>query len=120
MGERFATRAPASDPALAITERLVKPGIAIREQMAERFRKLAVPAEGRELYLAYVELFDPIDSIARERLRAGERHDDGPAKDLEKLMFELGDEQKAAAQRAGLQECAQDFFTAAFGTGSSG
>jgi hypothetical protein len=115
MGQRLERSRPTGGALALTTEGLVRPGIRIRERMADRMRKLSVPAEERALFTAYVELFDPLDSIARERLRAGETGQDARAHDLEDLLVSLGDEQKAAASQAGLTACTKDFFVAALG-----
>jgi hypothetical protein len=120
MGQRLLASRSGGDALALTTNGLVRPGIRIRERMAERMRKLALPAEGAGLFAAYVQLFDPLDSIARERLRAGKAGQEARAHDLETLLVELGDEQKAAAQRAGLHTCAKDFFTAALGGTAGG
>ena len=117
LGERF-KRSPGNGSSLqVITNGLVRPGIKIRERMAARMRRLAQSASDPR-FTAYVDLFDPLDSIARERLRAGLTGQIARARDLERLMVDLGDEQKAAARLAGLPTCTKDFFVAALGAPS--
>lgn len=107
---------PAAPDLLALTtEKLVRPGIAIRAQMARALRRLPPPKRGQESVEAYIELFDPLEELSRLRLRAGVEHDLDQANRAEGLMRELAEEQKAAARLAGLQVCATDFVTAAFG-----
>lgn len=107
---------PATPDLLAVTtERLVRPGIRIRAEMAARLRALPLPDEGRETVQAYLDLFDPLEELARLRLQAGIDRDLEEALRLENLMQEMGEEQQAAARLAGLEVCATNFVLAAFG-----
>ncbi|MDQ2629781.1 MAG: hypothetical protein M3Y75_02230 [Actinomycetota bacterium] len=119
LGRSFLTSSettPASSDLLTLTtEKLVRPGIAIRAQMARELRRLPPPERGRESVEAYIELFDPLEELSRLRLRAGVEHDLDQANRAESLMRELAEEQEAAARLAGLQVCATDFVTTAFG-----
>jgi hypothetical protein len=119
LGKRLRNASPTESGVEFTTKYLVRPGLAIRERMGERMRALGLPAAGRDRYSAYLQLFDPIESVARERLRAGLAGDGAKAHDLEELLIDLGEEQKQAARRAGLRDCAKDFFTA-FASGTSG
>lgn len=103
-----------SDPLTLTTERLIKPGIVIRERLANRLRALPDPQRGAASVTAFLELFDPLEALTRERLRVGREGDLGEAQRLEGLMRGLADEQQAAAQQAGLEACAVDFAAAAF------
>lgn len=106
---------PGEGPLDATTELLIKPGIAIREQMADRLRALPPPTEGADLVAVYVELFDPLETLSYERLRAGRAGDAEEAARFELLMLELAEEQMAAARLAGLDTCAANFVNAALG-----
>jgi hypothetical protein len=103
-----------SDPLTLTTERLIEPGLAIREQLANRLRALPDPQRGAAAVTAFVELFDPLEALTRERLRVGREGNLEEAQRLEELMRGLADEQQAAAQQAGLETCAADFAAAAF------
>ena len=63
---------------------------------------------------AFLELFDPLEALTRERLRVGREGNLQEAQRLEELMRGLADEQQAAAEQAGLEVCAVDFAGAAF------
>jgi hypothetical protein len=94
------------------TEGLVKPGIELIEQDAEKLRRLDAP-DGGEVD-AYVDLFDPILALARERLRAGQAGEFGESRELEKLMIALAEEQRAAARQAGMRACDVDLLATLF------
>ena len=116
LGQRFSQSASAGESLLdSTTALLVAPGIEIRKQMADRLRALPPPEEGAEAVAAYVELFDPLEALSYERLRAGRAGDLEEASRFEGLMLELAREQTAAARLAGLDACAADFVKAAFG-----
>jgi hypothetical protein len=119
LGKRFLRSGINGNPVVAISNELVRPGIAIRERMGNQMRALEAKSPNSR-FGAYVELFDPLDSIARERLRAGLAGNGSRAHDLDQLMVDLGQEQKAAAVRAGIHTCARDFYVAAFGTSPAG
>ena len=112
--EASRSTAGGSDPLTLTTERLIKPGIAIRERLASRLRALPDPQRGAASATAFLELFDPLDALTRERLRVGREGNLQEAQRLEELMRGMADEQQAAAQRAGLETCAVDFAGAAF------
>jgi hypothetical protein len=119
IGRDFARAAidPTTPNLLVVTtERLVKPGIRIRAEMAARLRALPPPDRGEETAQAYLDLFDPLEELARLRLRAGTEGDLEEAQRLEGLMQEMGEEQEAAARLAGLETCATNFVLAAFGS----
>jgi hypothetical protein len=115
LGERFRSAATESDLLKTTTEHLVKPGIVIRARMADRLRGLPAPTQGEEAVAAYVELFDPIEALSRDRLRAGLAGDIEESARFEQLLLSLGEEQTAAARLAGLDACTASFVTAATG-----
>lgn len=122
LGREFAHAevSPTAPDLLAVTtEYLVRPGIAIRARMARRLRGLPPPSKGQASVAAYLELFDPLEALSRERLRAGVQHDLEEAQRLEKLMLVLSEEQQVAAEVAGLDACATDFVGEAFGSKDS-
>lgn len=90
------------------TERLVKPSIPLLEQMGDRQQSLESRANDPAFDL-YANLYDPIVAIARERLKAGQAADPIRSKNLEKLLTNLGLEQRQAAREAGLRDCNLDF-----------
>jgi hypothetical protein len=120
LGRRFSQSGEVTaDPLTLTTEGLIKPGIAIQERLASRLRALGPPQEGAASVRAYLELFDPLDALSRQRLRVGQAGDLDEAQRLERLMQEVGREQQEAATTAGLDTCATDFVGAAFATGAS-
>jgi len=90
------------------TERLVKPSIPLLEQVSDRQQSLE-PRANDPTFDLYANLFDPIVAIARERLKAGQAADPIRSKNLEKLLTNLGLEQRQAAREAGLRDCDIDF-----------
>jgi hypothetical protein len=112
---------PATPDLLAVTtEKLVRPGIAIRARMARQLRSLPPPERGGESVAAYLELFDPLEELSRQRLEAGLERDLDEVRRLEALMQELGEEQEAAARLAGLEACAANFVNAALESPAGG
>lgn len=105
--EAFGEAPPTTILELA-TERLVKPSIPVLERTAKRQQALEPEANNSNFNL-YAELFDPIVAIARERLEAGRAGDAAKSKRLEKLLTDLGLEQRQAARDAGLSDCDIDF-----------
>lgn len=115
LGRKVSTvNAGTSDPLTLTTEQLIKPGLVIRERLANRLRALAGPQRGGASVSAYLELFDPLEALTRQRLQVGREGDLDEARRFEELMQELGEEQQAAARQAGLDVCATDFARAAF------
>jgi hypothetical protein len=97
------------------TENVIKPSIPLLEEMARRQQKLARAARNRDLSL-YADLFDPFIVLTQERLRSGQaviRTDSELERErsteLEDQMTEISEEQRGAARRAGLPDCAVDF-----------
>ena len=119
LGQEFSRSTEVTDPLTLTTEGLIKPGIAIRERLANRLRALPKPQQGDASVAAYLELFDPLEALSRQRLQAGHEEDQDEAQRLEKLMRDLAIEQQAAAREAGLDTCATDFVGAAFALGAS-
>lgn len=120
LGQRFSRSTEvATDPLTLTTEGLIKPGVAIRERLANRLRALPKPQRGGASVAAYLELFDPLEVLSRQRLQAGHEENQDEAQRLEKLMRDLAIEQQAAAREAGLDTCATDFVGAAFALDSS-
>jgi hypothetical protein len=120
LGQRFSRSTEVTtDPLTLTTEGLIKPGIAIRERLANRLRALPKPQRGDASVAAYLELFDPLEALSRQRLQAGHEGDQDEAQRFEKLMRDLAIEQQAAAREAGLSTCATDFVGAAFALGAS-
>ena len=103
-----------SDTLALTTEKLIKPGLAIRERLATRLRALPEPRQGDAGVSAYLELFDPLEALTRQRLQIGREGDLGEARRLEELMQGMAEEQQVAAAQAGLSVCAADFVEAAF------
>ena len=101
LGEEASRPRGSSDPLKLTTEQLIKPGIAIRERLADRLRGLPEPQRGGAAVAAYLELFDPLETLTRLRLQVGREGDLDEARRFEILMQELADEQQAAAEAAG-------------------
>lgn len=118
MGVRFRKIAVVKVNALTLTtDRLVEPAQPILERSARRLRALEpMPADVK--FESYVTLFDPIVSIVRERIRAGDAGDSTRAHELELLMVDLSEIQRRLAHEAGLQACDVDFI-ATFSSGKS-
>jgi 4-amino-4-deoxy-L-arabinose transferase-like glycosyltransferase len=117
LGRRFG-RSDTTDSLARTTDELVRPGLAILESQARQMRAIEPAPEDQDLQ-RYVELFDPILALGRERFRAGRAGELDEARRLEMLGRELGEEQLAAARRAGLRDCEVDvedeLFAAAAG-----
>jgi len=102
---------PGVDSLTLTTQELVKPAIPILERSARRLRALKQKATSVK-FDSYVTLFDPIVSLARDRVRAGEAGDTGRAHTLELLLVELSTLQRSLAREAGLKTCDVDFIEA--------
>jgi hypothetical protein len=112
IGQRFLTSGANLDPLTRTTKLLVEPAIRIRERQARRLRQLGPPPE--PTLQAYLDLFDPIDSLMRMRADAGRTGDVERAHTLEQLILDLGEEQRRDASDAGLNACDANFVRAAF------
>ncbi|HEU4393580.1 MAG TPA: hypothetical protein VFR04_08105 [Solirubrobacterales bacterium] len=109
MGAKFSESPPGGDPLTFTTEELVRPATVILERSARQLRALE-PGSGADSFNAYVDLFDPIMSLARNRVRAGEAGDATRAHELELLLVDLSELQRPLAESAGLKACDVDFF----------
>jgi hypothetical protein len=112
IGQRFLISGASLDPLMRTTKLLVEPAIRIRERQARRLRQLGPPPD--PALQAYLDLFDPIDSLMRMRAEAGRAGDVERAHTLEQLILDLGDEQRRDASDAGLNACDANFVRSAF------
>lgn len=117
MGAKFGQAPPKTDPLEYTTRELVKPAIGILEESARDLRALQPQAESPN-FDAYVELFDPILALARDRVATGLAGDEARAHELELQMVKLSELQRPLAKSAGLTTCDVDFFEA-FANGPS-
>ena len=62
------------------------------------------------MFSTYIGLFEPVLSLAYQRLAAGEAPDDGTAHEIETLIGSLTSEQARLAASLGLTACETDFF----------
>ena len=112
MGTRFRQTPHAGVNALTLTTRnLVKPAIPILEASSRRLRALK-PGAASVKFDSYVTLFDPIVSLVRDRVQAGEAGDSSRAHELELLLIDLSALQRGLASEAGLKTCDIDFIEA--------
>lgn len=110
MGDRFRALTGVKVRAITLTtQRLVKPALPVIERSARRLRALEPEAASID-FESYVSLYDPIASIVRERIRAGEAGDSNGAHKLELILLDLSDIQQRLAREAGLQACDVDFI----------
>jgi hypothetical protein len=110
MGARFRKIPKVEINALTLTtQELVKPALPILEASARRLRALQPDAASLK-FDSYVTLFDPIVSIVRNRVEAGEAGDSARAHELELLMVDLANLQRRLAREAGLKTCDVDFI----------
>ncbi len=98
-------------PDQGIDRGLVRPGIRILEREDAALAKLN-PTPESAVFSAYVGLFEPVLSLAHQRLEAGESLDYGTAHELEILIGSLTGEQTKLAASIGLVGCETDFFKA--------
>jgi hypothetical protein len=96
------------DPSEVITETVVRPGLRILEQQAQDLRAIAPPEGQNEALDTYLGLYDVIDGLLRRRLNTESLAE---AQNLELLITEVGDEQRAAAKTYGFDACATNFLT---------
>ena len=109
MGARFREIPQVEVDALTLTTReLVKPAVPILESNAAKLRTLRPQAN--VTFDSYVALFDPIVSVVRERVEAGEAGDSTRAHELELVLIDLSDLQRSLAREAGLKTCDVDFI----------
>jgi hypothetical protein len=111
---------PDSNALSAITESLVRPGIAILSQEAARLRALQPRPDDSDLN-RYLGLFDPILVLAQQRLQlaAQPRPDIERAHNTETDIGSLEDAQATYAKSFGFKVCGTGFF-AALGNSPSG
>jgi len=121
MGTEFSTEPDPTEGtsgALDLTTRkLIKPAIPIVEDAARRLRALRPQADSVR-FDSYVNLFDPVTAILRERVEAGEAGDPTRARELELQLIDLSDLQRRLAREAGLEDCDVDFIQAFAGGGA--
>lgn len=111
MGAEFREIPQVGVDALTLTTReLVKPAVPILESNARKLRTLQAGAS--VAFDSYVALFDPIVSVVRERVRAGEGGDGERAHELELVLSDLSNLQRSLAREAGLRTCDVDFIQA--------
>jgi hypothetical protein len=110
---RLEEAAKTQDFLTATTNALVIPGTRIRADMADHLRRLELPADSQP-FETYLALFDPINSLARQRIAAGKAKNEAKSRELERLAVGTADEQAKAASDAGLRDCSKDFIRTAF------
>jgi hypothetical protein len=110
MGAEFSASASnlTSDALTLTTQNLIKPAIPIVDRSSRRLRSLRPEARSVR-FDAYVNLFDPILALLRERVTAGEEGDPTRAHELELQLIDLSALQRSLARRAGLKTCDVDF-----------
>jgi hypothetical protein len=110
LGRRFSSAAnPNPSDALELAIKgFVKPGIPILEREARQLQRLK-PVAANPDFDRYVDLFDPIDALAHELVHAGATGNDDAARRIQRLMTDLGDDQRALARQLGLRACDVDF-----------
>jgi hypothetical protein len=94
-----------------ITEGLVRPAIGILEREGADLEGLH-PKPESATFSTFVGLFEPVISLAHQRLASGEAADIGTSQQLEKLTESLTTEQAKLAASLGLTACETDFFEA--------
>jgi hypothetical protein len=90
------------------TEELVRPGLAIRRELAAELEALPQPPPDPNLE-TFLDLFPATEDLIEQRLRAGEQGQDERAGEIELLLRDLGAEQQGAALAYGMDECAENF-----------
>jgi hypothetical protein len=113
MGREFRGRGQGDYPsALAMTtEALFVPAIPVLEGSSSRLRALDPNSEDPH-FRAYVNIFDPIVALLRERVQAGRADNAARAHQIELQLIELSALQRSLARRAGLKSCDVDFIEA--------
>lgn len=109
LGAEFNAESHTSSGPLELTTRLMEPAIPIVESSARRLRALKTEAASTD-FDAYVNLFDPILALLRERVAAGNAGDGTRAHELEQQLVEMIALQRGLAQQATLQTCDVDFI----------
>jgi hypothetical protein len=95
----------------ALTEGLVRPGISVLEREGADLGALHPDPESAA-FSTFVGLFEPVVSLAYQRLASGEAADISTSQELEKLTATLTTEQTKLAAALGLSDCQTDFFQA--------
>lgn len=95
----------------AITDGMVAPGIKVLEKEAQRLQALA-PQVKSDIYATFVGLFEPVLTLAYQRLASGEALQTDESHELENLTGGLTLEQTKLASSLGLEGCETDFFQA--------
>ena len=111
IGNLARTIGRSSSPEEGIDKGLVRPGIRILEKQGAALAALHPDPESA-VFSTYVGLFEPVLSLAYQRLEAGESLDYGAAHELELLIGNLTGEQVKLAASIGLTECETSFFEA--------
>lgn len=109
LGAEFSAGSHSNGGALALTTQLIEPAIPIVEDSSRRLRALKSEAASVK-FDAYVNLFDPILALLRERVAAGEAGDPTRAHDLELQLIDISSLQRGLARQAGLKTCDVDFI----------
>ena len=100
-----------SSPEEAITQGLVAPGIVVLEKESRQIRAFSPRVEST-VFATYVGLFEPVLTLAYQRLASGEAMEIDQSHELENLTAGLTLEQAKLAANLGLQGCETDFFQA--------
>lgn len=109
MGAQFRKLTDVEADALTLTtQELVKPALPILERNSARLRALEPGAD--VAFDSYVALFDPIVSVVRERVQAGEAGNSTRAHEIELVLIDLSNLQRSLARDAGLKACDVDFI----------
>jgi hypothetical protein len=103
--------AHSSSPEQGIDEGLVRPGIRILEQEGAALSALN-PHPESAAFSTFVGLFEPVVSLAYQRLASGEALDGATSHQVEILIGSLTTEQAKLAASLGLKSCETDFFDA--------
>jgi hypothetical protein len=108
-----------SNPLAMTTKKLIEPAIPIVEESSRQLRALKPRAKSVS-FESYVNVFDPIMSLLRGRVEAGNAGEGSRAHELELQLIDLSALLRSLARRAGLQACDVDFIQAFTATGTSG
>ena len=95
----------------AITQGMVAPGIGVLEKESRQLQALAPRVESA-VFATYVGLFEPVLTLAYQRLSSGEAQQTDESHELELLTGGLALEQAKLAASLGLTACKTDFFEA--------
>jgi hypothetical protein len=98
-----------SNPLVLTTRVLIRPAIPIVETSARELRALKQEAESSQ-FDAYVNVFDPVIALLRERVAAGEAGDADRAQKLELQLIDLIGLQRSLARKSNLKRCDVDFI----------